>query len=107
VTLVGRNRASHGSANRTVSNVARRLSRHLEQTLGISAPPLEPLATAKHAVTFRDIRLAPFLVRVPRLPAVPGARTLPIAEIDRLPVSSATRKIAASVARVLPAHYAG
>ena len=64
VTLVGRNRASHGSANRTVSNVARRLSRHLEQTLGISASSLEPLATAKHAVTFRDIRLVPFLVRV-------------------------------------------
>jgi len=107
VTPAARIRASYGSANRTVSNVARRLARHLEQTLGISASPLEPLATAKHAVTFRDIRLVPFLVRVPRLPAAPGARTLPIAEIDRLPVSSATRKIAASVARVLPAHYAG
>jgi A/G-specific adenine glycosylase len=107
VTPVGRNRASHRSANRTINNATRRLARHLEHTLGISAPLLEPLATAKHAVTFRDIRLAPFLVRVPRLPAVPGARTLPIAEIDRLPVSSATRKIAASVARVLPAHYAG
>ncbi len=107
VTPVGRNRASHRSANRTINNATRRLARHLEQTLGISAPLLEPLATAKHAVTFRDIRLVPFLVRVRRLPAVPGARILPIAEIDRLPVSSATRKIAASVARVLPAHYAG
>jgi hypothetical protein len=96
VTPAARIRASHGSANPTVSNVARRLARHLEQTLGISTPPLEPLATAKHAVTFRDIRLVPFLARVPRLPLVPGTRTLPIAEIDRLPVSSATRKIAAS-----------
>ena len=97
---------NHTSANRAVNGMARRLSRHLEQTLGISAPALEPLTTAKHAVTFRDILLVPFLVRVPRLPAVPGARTLPIADIDRLPVSSATRKIA-SVARVLLAHYAG
>jgi hypothetical protein len=107
VTPVERNRKSHGSVHRTANSVARHLSRLLEQTLGICAPPLEPLATVKHAVTFRDIRLVPFLVRVRRLPAASGARALPISEIDRLPVSSATRKIAACVARVLPAHYAG
>jgi A/G-specific adenine glycosylase len=73
------------------------LARHLARTIGITAAHLTPLETAKHAVTFRDIRLAPFLACVERLPDVPGARTPRLAEIEQLPISSATRKIAASV----------
>jgi A/G-specific adenine glycosylase len=52
------------------------------------------LKTARHAVTFRNIRLEPFLVRVARLPHIAGARIVPLGRIRRLPISSATRKIA-------------
>jgi A/G-specific adenine glycosylase len=60
---------------------------------------LEPLPTLRHTVTFREVTLVPFLVRVARLPRIPEARTLPLDDIDRLPVSSATRKIAAVALR--------
>ena len=55
---------------------------------------LKPLGTSRHAVTFHDIRLLPFVARVERLPEVAGARTPKLRELDRLPISSATRKIA-------------
>jgi len=74
-----------------------RLDAYLRSEFGITAA-LAPLPRARHTVTFRRILLAPFLVRVPKLPlGVPGARTLRLAEIGRLPISSATKKIAASV----------
>jgi A/G-specific adenine glycosylase len=60
---------------------------------------LEPLPTRRHTVTFREITLVPFLVRVAGLPRIPEARTLPLDDINRLPVSSATRKIAAVALR--------
>jgi A/G-specific adenine glycosylase len=74
---------------------------HLERSLGVAATKIEPLATARHTVTYREVRLLPFLARVERLPALPGARTPLLAELDRLPISSATRKIAASALRAL------
>lgn len=59
------------------------------------------LPAVRHSVTFREITLLPYLVRVPRLLPHNGARTHQLAEIDRLPISSATRKIAAAaLARV-------
>jgi A/G-specific adenine glycosylase len=61
------------------------------------------IAAVKHSVTFRDITLLPFLVRVARLPSANGARTPRLGEIERLPVSSATRKIAAVVRQHLVA----
>ena len=61
------------------------------------------IAAVKHSVTFRDITLLPFLVRVARLPSANGARTPRLGEIERLPVSSATRKIAAAVRQHLVA----
>lgn len=60
---------------------------------------LEPLATARHGVTFRNITLLPFLARVPSLPRVPRTRVLALARLSQLPVSSATHKIAASLAK--------
>jgi A/G-specific adenine glycosylase len=74
---------------------------HLQHSLGVPATAIEALASARHTVTFREIRLLPFLVRVGRLPALPGARTPLLDELDRLPVSSATRKIAASALRAV------
>jgi A/G-specific adenine glycosylase len=55
---------------------------------------LTALASARHAVTFRDIRLVPFLARVAQLPRVNGARIVALDRFRRLPVSNATRKIA-------------
>jgi A/G-specific adenine glycosylase len=84
-------------------NPRRALSEHIERSLGVSGANPEALASARHTVTFRDIRLLPFMVRVERLPAVPGARTPQLDELDRLPVSSATQKIAASALRAVQA----
>jgi len=57
---------------------------------------LAPLAAARHAVTFRNIRLEPYLIHVAQLPRVKGARTVMLGQIRRLPISNATRKIAAA-----------
>ena len=77
-----------------------KLAAYLQKEFGIVAP-LEPLPPARHTVTFRRILLAPYLVRVPKLPRTnsrtPGAvRTPRLADLGRLPISSATKKIAAS-----------
>jgi hypothetical protein len=45
-------------------------------------------------VTFRDITLVPFCARVATLPILQRTRRLPLADIARVPISSATRKIA-------------
>ena len=73
------------------------LARHLRTVLGLVGARLVPLPVARHSVTFREITLAPFLVRLERLPDVPGARTPLLARLDRLPISNATRKIAAAL----------
>jgi A/G-specific adenine glycosylase len=77
------------------------IARHLEREFGVPISGLEPVATARHAVTFHDIRLAPFVARLDRLPRVSGARTPKLCELDRVPVSSATRKIAAAALAAL------
>ena len=87
-----------GSANHSVNvpgnGAADELAEHLRASLGIPNQPLTPLPVAAHTVTFRKITLAPFLARVARLPKRAGCRTLPLAKLARLPISSATRKIA-------------
>jgi A/G-specific adenine glycosylase len=85
----------------------RKLARYLQSAFGMSAK-LEPLPTARHTVTFRKILLAPFLLRVRKLPAselptMKGARKPRLTEIERLPISSATRKIAAAARAALAA----
>jgi A/G-specific adenine glycosylase len=55
---------------------------------------LTPLATARHSVTFRKIRLEPYLVRVERLPLVSGTRIVGFGQIRGMPISNATQKIA-------------
>ena len=82
------------------NNVASGLARHLAREFGIVTSRLEPVGTARHTVTFHEIRLAPFVARLDRLPRVAGARTPKLNELDRLPVSSATQKIAAAVLAV-------
>jgi A/G-specific adenine glycosylase len=73
------------------------LAGHLREIFGVAMKgALTPLATARHAVTFRNIRLEPYLVRVVRLPRVSGARVIALGQIRRLPISNATQKIASA-----------
>jgi hypothetical protein len=71
------------------------LTGHLREKFGVlSKGNLTQLATARHTVTFRNIRLEPYLVRVARLPHVMGARVVALGQIRRIPISNATQKIA-------------
>jgi A/G-specific adenine glycosylase len=67
---------------------------------GWSKLKMQPLTVGRHTVTFREITLAAFLVRVEELPSAHGvkAKILPFASVRHLATSSATRKIAASAA---------
>jgi A/G-specific adenine glycosylase len=85
-------------------DAASELALHLKSDLGISVGELSPLAPQRHGVTFRRITLLPFLARVSHLPRRSNARSVPLANIGRVPISSATRKIAAAAqaATLLP-----
>ena len=79
----------------TEADAGAALAMHLREKFGMDRNGiLTPLATARHAVTFRNIRLEPYRVRVARLPRVAGARIFPLDKIRRLPISNATQKIA-------------
>jgi A/G-specific adenine glycosylase len=71
------------------------LARYLREEFGCRTRlPLVALKTARHTVTYRRIRLIPFLIRVPRLPRVAGGQTPRLSELQQLAISNATRKIA-------------
>jgi len=73
------------------------LAEHLRKTFGVAVNGnLLPLAPARHAVTFRNVRLEPYLIRVARLPRAKGARAVALSQIRSLPISNATQKIAAA-----------
>jgi A/G-specific adenine glycosylase len=76
------------------------LAAHLRATLSLPGNAgkleLEALPAARHGVTFRNIALLPFLARVQRLPTLPRTRILPLKNLAKLPISSATKKIAAA-----------
>jgi A/G-specific adenine glycosylase len=100
----------HFPATRSALPDPTRLSRYLKSAFGITAK-LEPLPPARHTVTFRRILLAPFLARVAKLSALkrlPGnaVRTPRLGEIERLPISSATKKIAAAAQAACDAQWA-
>jgi A/G-specific adenine glycosylase len=74
------------------------LAAHLRATLGLRSASLtlEALPTARHGVTFRNITLMPYLVRLPHLPKQARTRRVPLTGVTQLAVSSATRKLAAA-----------
>jgi A/G-specific adenine glycosylase len=78
------------------SAAAAELQEHLQATLGVGVSSLERLTAARHGVTFRNITLLPFLAPVLHLPKRARTRILPLNRVGGLPVSSATRKIAAA-----------
>jgi A/G-specific adenine glycosylase len=87
------------------------LRAHLHETLASSIKTqslqLEPLPTARHAVTYRAITLRPFRVNVAQLPRVAGAKIIPLADVaspSSHAVSNLTRKAArAALASAAPA----
>jgi A/G-specific adenine glycosylase len=80
----------------TSADASFNLAHHLREKFGlkIADEQMTQLKTARHAVTFREIRLVPFLIRMERLPKIAGARTPLLGRFGKLAVSSATRKIA-------------
>jgi A/G-specific adenine glycosylase len=89
-------------------NAKSELARHLTERYSLTpaqAAALAPLPHAKHGVTFRNITLMPFLARVAKLPQIPRSRRPRLRDIARLPVSSATRKIAAAALQALEAGW--
>jgi A/G-specific adenine glycosylase len=117
-TLLLRQQSDHSSlfsnlwqfpAVKAAAPAPEKLSRYLQSAFGI-AVGLEPVSPAQHTVTFRRILLAPFLARVAKLPApdwaasglsAKGTRMPRLAEIERLPISNATKKIAAAARAAL------
>jgi len=106
-TLLVRRRGDDGAlfsrmwqfpAIETAADANLNLAQHLKAIFGVTIADdqMIQLKTARHAVTFREIRLEPFLIRVESLPKIAGARTPVLGRFGKLPVSSATRKIAGS-----------
>jgi A/G-specific adenine glycosylase len=80
---------------------AAELRTHLHEILAASVTTqplqLEPLPTARHAVTYRAITLRPFRVNVAQLPRIAGAKIIPLADVaspSAHAISNLTRKAA-------------
>lgn len=88
---------------RIKSDLAKLLCARYEMKLAGLESRLTPLISARHAVTFREITLAPFLIHVEHLPAPSGikVKTAALGAVVDLAVSSATRKIAAAAIQAL------
>jgi A/G-specific adenine glycosylase len=79
----------------TGTDAAAALAGHLREKFGVKTNGnLSALAIARHAVTFRNVRLEPYLVRVARLPRITGGRVVALGTVGRMSISNATRKIA-------------
>jgi A/G-specific adenine glycosylase len=79
------------------------LGTHIEQTIFRKRRlpgELQPVAKARHTVTYRQITLLPFRLEVTQLPRVMGARALPLNDLSSVPISNLTRKVAR--AAILP-----
>jgi A/G-specific adenine glycosylase len=63
----------------------------------------ERLDKVRHTVTYRTISIAAYLIRLKQLPKIPGAQCLPIQELQSLPISNLTRKIARAALKHLSA----
>jgi A/G-specific adenine glycosylase len=73
------------------------LQAHVRATLGIDSLALTELPSARHGVTFRNITLLPYLGHVQQLPKLPRTRILSLENLSHVPISNATRKIAAAL----------
>jgi A/G-specific adenine glycosylase len=62
---------------------------------------LEALKPVRHTVTYRAVRVLPFLARVKKLPVVAGAKGLELGKISTLAISNLTRKVGQEAAKKL------
>jgi A/G-specific adenine glycosylase len=81
-----------------VKDAKAELAGHVRATLGVHEVALEALPRRRHCVTFRNVALLPFLGYVDALPKQRGTQILALEGLAKVPVSSATRKIAAAAA---------
>ena len=82
------------------ANGLRELPRQLQVRMGWAGDekrPVKPLPEVRHSVTFRAVTLLPLLLRVKKLPRLKQSRAVLLAEVNRLAISNATRKIAQAV----------
>src|SRR6202158_4402775 len=80
-----------------VAELQAHLSGLLPQSITKEPLRLDPLPTERHAVTHHAITLRPFRISVTHLPVVPGAKTIPLADVtspSSLAISNLTRKTA-------------
>jgi A/G-specific adenine glycosylase len=77
-------------------NAKSELEKYFKESFAISKLKLEELPSARHGVTFRNITLLPFLARVAKLPKIPRVRVILLQNLNKVPISSATRKLAAA-----------
>jgi A/G-specific adenine glycosylase len=89
-------------AIQVIRNAKSELEKYFKESFAISKLKLEELPSARHGVTFRNITLLPFLARVAKLPKIPRVRVIPLQNLNKVPISSATRKLA--VAAMLTAN---
>jgi A/G-specific adenine glycosylase len=73
------------------------LEKYFTEAFGLKELTLEELPSARHGVTFRNITLVPFLARVPTLPKIARSRIIALKNLGKVPISSATRKLASAV----------
>ncbi len=62
----------------------------------------EALPRVRHTVTYRQITVSPFLVRVKALPRIRGAKRISLEQVLVLPISNLTRKVARTAVKPLP-----
>jgi A/G-specific adenine glycosylase len=91
----------------TSGDASLNLARHLKKIfkVKVTGEQMKGLKTARHTVTFREIRLESFLIPVEHLPKIAGARTPFLGRFGKLPVSSATRKIAGAATAHSPIRF--
>jgi A/G-specific adenine glycosylase len=79
-------------------NPAQELALSLQASVGsnVLASNLQPLGRVRHAVTYRNITMHPFLIPLGKLPRIASAKSLPLGNLTSLPISNLTRKVAAS-----------
>ena len=72
------------------------LRRHARKLLpGVRLPAkFISLGKIKHAVTYRALNVLAFAIKIEKLPAVAGARKVPLQDFASLPISNLTRKVA-------------
>lgn len=74
---------------------------YLRSSMALPPDAFKSLPPVRHTVTYRQITIVPFLVRVKALPRLPGYRHVTPKASTALAASSATRKIARAALRAL------